>query len=178
MIVWWSWGAKGAEILQQVYEAPVSKVDIIPHGIPDVAFVGSASHKEQFGVSGRQVLLTFGLICPGKGIEYAIKALPMIIKRHPNVVYLILGATHPNLLKQDGEGYRLGLTRLAEQCGVEDHVIFHNRYVSLEDLKEFIGAADIYLTPYIDKSQITSGTLAYAFGAGKVVVSTPYRHAE
>lgn len=171
-------GAKGAEILQQVYEAPVSKLDIIPHGIPDVAFVGSAKFKEQFGISGRQTLLTFGLIGPGKGIEHAIKALPMIIKRHPNVVYLILGATHPNLLKHDGEGYRLGLTRLAEQCGVEGHVIFHNRYVSLEDLKEFIGAADIYLTPYIDKSQITSGTLAYAFGAGKVVVSTPYRHAE
>ena len=171
-------GQKGVEILHEVYKVPVAKVDVIAHGIPDLAFEDSAIYKKQFGVSGRQVLLTFGLIGPGKGIEHAIKSLPMIVKRHPNVVYLILGATHPNLLAQDGESYRLSLTRLAEECGVEKHVIFHNRFVSIDDLKEFIGAADIYLTPYLDKGQITSGTLAYAFGAGKVVVSTPYWHAE
>ncbi|MGZ0657370.1 glycosyltransferase family 4 protein [Coraliomargarita sp. W4R72] len=171
-------GQKGVEILHEVYGVPVAKVDVIAHGIPDLEFGESALYKEQFGVSGRQVLLTFGLIGPGKGIEYAIKSLPKIIERHPEVVYLIIGATHPNLLEQNGEGYRLSLTRLAEECGVEKHVIFHNRFVSIDDLKEFIGATDIYLTPYLDKGQITSGTLAYAFGAGKAVVSTPYWHAE
>lgn len=169
---------KGREILQDVYDVPSSKIDIIPHGIPDVKYTDTESNKEQFGVSGRQVMLTFGLISPGKGIEHAIQALPMITKRHPGVVYLILGATHPNLLASDGERYRLELINLAEKNGVQEQVIFHNRYVSIEDLKEFIGAADIYLTPYLDKEQITSGTLAYAFGSGKVVVSTPYWHAE
>lgn len=168
---------KGAEILDQTYQVPDSMVDIIPHGIPDSDFVDSSFFKAQFGVDGRKVLLTFGLIGPGKGIEIAIKALPEIVKRHPNVVYLILGATHPHLLANEGERYRLGLERLAENCGVKQHVIFHNRFVSLNDLKEFIGATDIYLTPYLNEAQVTSGTLAYVFGAGKVVVSTPYWHA-
>ena len=171
-------GRKGRDILREVYEVPVGKIDIIPHGIPNGDFMEMDAYKEQFGVGGRQVLLTFGLIGPGKGIEHAIRALPMIIERHPRVVYLILGATHPNLLANDGERYRLELISLAEKCGVQRQVIFHNRFVSLEDLKEFIGAADIYLTPYLDKGQITSGTLAYAFGSGKAVVSTPYWHAE
>jgi len=171
-------GRKGRDILQDIYNVPSSKIDIIPHGIPNGEYSDTEPFKEQFGVSGRQVMLTFGLIGPGKGIEHAIEALPMIIKRHPEVVYLILGATHPNLLASDGERYRLGLINLAERHGVQEQVIFHNRYVSLEDLKEFIGAADIYLTPYLRKEQITSGTLAYAFGSGKVVVSTPYWHAE
>jgi hypothetical protein len=124
------------------------------------------------------VLLTFGLLGPGKGIENAIEALPEIVRRHPNVVYLILGATHPHLVAREGEAYRLGLERLAHDCGVKDHVIFYNRFVSLDDLKEFIGATDIYLTPYLNEAQITSGTLAYVFGAGKAVVSTPYWHAK
>ncbi len=124
------------------------------------------------------VLLTFGLIGPGKGIEYAVEALPEIVAQHPNVVYLVLGATHPHLVAREGESYRLGLERLAEDRGVKDHVIFYNRFVSLDDLKEFIGAADIYLTPYLNEAQITSGTLAYVFGAGKAVVSTPYWHAQ
>ena len=124
------------------------------------------------------VLLTFGLLGPGKGIETVIEALPAIVKRHPNVVYLVLGATHPHLVARDGESYRLGLERLAEARGVKEHVIFYNRFVSLEDLKEFIGATDIYLTPYLNEAQITSGTLAYVFGAGKAVVSTPYWHAQ
>ena len=109
---------------------------------------------------------------PGKGIEYAIEALPEIVGRHPNVVYLVLGATHPHLVAREGESYRLGLERLAEDLGVKEHVIFYNRFVSLDDLKEFIGATDIYLTPYLNEAQITSGTLAYVFGAGKAVVST------
>ncbi len=129
-------------------------------------------------MEGRVVLLTFGLIGPGKGIEHAIEALPEIVKRHPNVVYLVLGATHPHLVAREGERYRLGLERLAEDRGVKEHVIYYNRFVSLEDLKEFIGATDIYLTPYLNEAQITSGTLAYVFGAGKAVVSTPYWHAQ
>jgi len=169
---------KGAEILRDTYGTPESKVDLIPHGIPDMPFVDSSFYKAQFGVEGRIVLLTFGLLGPGKGIEHVIEALPEIVKRHPNVVYLVLGATHPHLVARDGESYRLGLERLAEDRGVKGNVIFYNRFVSLEDLKEFIGATDIYLTPYLNEAQITSGTLAYVFGAGKAVVSTPYWHAQ
>jgi glycosyltransferase involved in cell wall biosynthesis len=169
---------KGAEILRDTYAAPDAKVDVIPHGIPDIPFADSSLYKAQFGVEGRTVLLTFGLLGPGKGIEYAIEALPAIVKANPNVVYLILGATHPHLVAQEGERYRLSLERLAQDRGVKDHVIFYNRYVSLEDLAEFISATDIYLTPYLDVAQITSGTLAYVFGAGKAVVSTPYWHAQ
>mgnify|MGYP001241786028 CR=1 FL=1 len=169
---------KGAEILRETYGVPDTKVDIIPHGIPDMPFIDSSFYKAQFGVEGRMVLLTFGLLGPGKGIEYAIEALPEIVKRYPNVVYLVLGATHPQLVARDGESYRLGLERLAEDRGVKEHVIFYNRFVSLDDLKEFIGATDIYLTPYLNEAQITSGTLAYVFGAGKAVVSTPYLHAQ
>lgn len=167
----------GAEILRETYGVAESKIDLIPHGIPDIPFADSSLYKAQFGVEGRVVLLTFGLLGPGKGIEYAIEALPEIVARHPNVIYLILGATHPHLVAREGESYRLGLERLAEDRGVKDNVIFFNRYVSLDDLKEFIGAADIYLTPYLNEAQITSGTLAYVFGAGKAVVSTPYWHA-
>ena len=169
---------KGAEILRETYGVPDTKVDLILHGIPDIPFVDSSIYKAQFGVEGRVVLLTFGLIGPGKGIEYAIEALPEIVKRHPNVVYLVLGATHPHLVAREGERYRLGLERLAEDRGVKEHVIFYNRFVSLDDLKEFIGATDIYVTPYLNQAQITSGTLAYVFGAGKAVVSTPYWHAQ
>jgi glycosyltransferase involved in cell wall biosynthesis len=169
---------KGLEILEDVYGVAADKVDIIPHGIPDIPFVESSFYKEQFGVEGRSVLLTFGLLSPGKGIETVIQALPGVIKRHPEVVYLVLGATHPHLLAREGESYRLRLERMAEESGVKDHIIFYNRYVSLEDLKEFIGATDIYVTPYLNANQITSGTLAYVFGAGKPVVSTPYWHAQ
>jgi glycosyltransferase involved in cell wall biosynthesis len=169
---------KAAEILRETHRVPDSKLDIIPHGIPDLAFVPSSSFKAQFGVEKRRVLLTFGLIGPGKGIEHVIEALPEIVRVHPEVVYLVLGATHPKLLQKEGERYRLSLRRLAEDRGVNDHIIFHNRFVSLEDLKEFIGATDIYVTPYLDPAQVTSGTLAYVFGAGKAVVSTPYWHAQ
>jgi glycosyltransferase involved in cell wall biosynthesis len=168
---------KGAEILSDTYGVPDDKIDIIAHGIPDLPFVDSRFYKKQLGVEGREVLLTFGLIGPDKGIEHAIEALPAIVQQHPHVVYLVLGATHPNLLAHEGERYRLGLERLAEDHGVKENVIFYNRFVSLDDLKEFIGAADIYLTPYLNEAQITSGTLAYVFGSGKAVVSTPYWHA-
>jgi len=169
---------KGAEILRATYHVPDSKIDIIPHGIPDMPFVDSSFYKPQFGVEGRKVLFTFGLLGPGKGIEHVIEALPEIVSRHPNVVYLVLGATHPQLVAREGERYRLTLERLADDRGVKDHVIFYNRFVSAEDLREFIGATDIYLTPYLNEAQVTSGTLAYVFGAGKAVVSTPYWHAQ
>jgi len=169
---------KGREILHETYGVPHDKVDIIPHGIPDLAFLESGLCKGQFGVEGRAVLLTFGLIGPGKGIEHAIEALPEIVKEHPNVVYLILGATHPNLIASEGERYRLSLARLAQKLGVKEHVIFYNRFVSSDDLKEFVGATDIYLTPYLNEAQVTSGTLSYVIGAGKAVVSTPYWHAQ
>jgi glycosyltransferase involved in cell wall biosynthesis len=169
---------KGAEMLREIYAVPDAKVDVIPHGIPDIPFADSSLCKAQFGVEGRRVLLTFGLLGPGKGIEHVIEALPEIVRRHPSVVYLVLGATHPHLVAREGESYRLGLERLAEDRGVKEHVIFYNRFVTLEDLKEFIGATDIYVTPYLNEQQITSGTLAYVFGAGKAVVSTPYWHAQ
>ncbi|QIF06124.1 glycosyltransferase family 4 protein [Roseimicrobium sp. ORNL1] len=169
---------KGAEILRETYRVPDAKVDLIPHGILNMPFADSSCYKDQFGVKGRQVLLTFGLLGPGKGIEHVIEALPEIVRRHPDVVYLVLGATHPHLLEREGERYRLSLERLAEDRGVKDHIIFYNRFVSQDDLKEFIGATDIYLTPYLNEAQITSGTLAYVFGAGKAVVSTPYWHAQ
>ncbi|MGD9418955.1 MAG: glycosyltransferase family 4 protein [Verrucomicrobiota bacterium JB025] len=169
---------KGVEILREVYDVPEAKIDLIPHGIPDMEFMESSHFKAQFGVEGKRVLLTFGLIGPGKGIEHVIEALPEIVRRHPNVIYLILGATHPNLLAREGERYRLSLERLAADLGVDEHIIFHNRFVTLADLKEFIGATDIYLTPYLNEAQITSGTLAYVFGAGNAVISTPYWHAQ
>lgn len=168
---------KGAEILREVYDAPDEKVDVIPHGIRDIPAGNSECYKARFGVEGRTVLLTFGLLGPGKGIEYAIGALPEIVRKYPDVVYLIVGATHPHLIAREGERYRLELERLAEKLGVKDHVVFHNRFMSSEDLMDFIRTTDIYLTPYLNEAQITSGTLAYVFGSGHAVVSTPYWHA-
>lgn len=170
--------ARGAEFLQEIYGVPAEKIDLIPHGIPDVSFVDPSFFKDQFGVEGKTVLLTFGLLSPNKGIETVIEALPAILEKHPQVVYIVLGATHPNVLRHDGESYRLSLQWLAQEKGVEGQVIFYNRFVSLEELTEFIGAADIYITPYLDPRQITSGTLAYTVGAGKAVISTPYWYAE
>src|SRR5690606_33316136 len=152
---------KGRHILSEIHGVPNEKIAVIPHGIPDVPFIDPAFHKDQFGVSGRPVLLTFGLLSPGKGIEHAIEALPAIVRRHPQVVYLILGATHPNLVREQGETYRLSLERLAQKLGVAENVMFVNRYVTSEELNDYIGAADIYLTPYLNEAQITSGTLAY-----------------
>ncbi len=168
---------KGVEFLRTIYQVPAGKIDLIPHGIPDVPFVDPNFFKDQFGVEGKTVLLTFGLLSPNKGIEYVLNALPAIVENNPNVVYIVLGATHPTLLREQGETYRIGLERIAKKNGIEKNVIFFNRYVSIEELVEFIGAADIYVTPYLNEAQITSGTLAYSFGCGKAVVSTPYWHA-
>jgi len=167
----------GRGFLRDVYQAPAAKMDIIPHGIPEMPFADPNYFKDEFGVAGKQVLLTFGLLSPNKGLEYALRALPDIIRDFPDIVYIILGQTHPALLRAEGEAYRLSLERLAKDLGVQKQVVFFNRFVELEELMRFIGAADIYLTPYLTEAQITSGTLAYAFGAGNAVVSTPYWHA-
>jgi glycosyltransferase involved in cell wall biosynthesis len=170
--------ARGVEFLQEVYSIDPGKIDLIPHGVPDVPFVDPSFHKDLFGVEGKMVLLSFGLLSANKGIENVIAALPNILARHPNVVYIILGATHPHVLRNEGETYRLSLQWLAQEKGVEGQVIFYDRFVSLEELIQFISVADIYITPYLDAAQITSGTLAYTVGAGKAVISTPYWYAE
>ena len=168
---------KGVEILRRVYKTPQEKIRLIPHGIPDVPFIDPSFYKDKYGVEGKTVLLTFGLLAPNKGIEFVLRALPDIIKDHPNVIYLVAGVTHPNLIRHEGEKYRLSLQLLASELGVAGNVIFHNKFVSIEELKELIVLADIYLTPYLVESQITSGTLAYSFGSGKAVISTPFWHA-
>jgi glycosyltransferase involved in cell wall biosynthesis len=168
---------RGRTILRDVYAASPAKIDLISHGIPDVPFAASDCYKDQFGVGGKKVLLTFGLLSPNKGIEHVLQALPDIVAECPDVVYIVLGATHPHELRTRGEAYRLGLEAIARRNKLENHVIFYNRFVELQELTEFIGAADLYVTPYLDEAQSTSGTLAYAFGAGKAVVSTPYWHA-
>ncbi|MHB0858771.1 MAG: glycosyltransferase [Anaerolineae bacterium] len=169
---------RGEAMLQEVYGIPGDKIDLIPHGIPDVPFVDPNFYKDQFRVEGKHVLLTFGLLSRNKGIEHVIGALPAIVQEFPNLVYIVLGATHPAVRRTEGESYRQSLERLARDLGVEQNVIFHNRFVSLEELVEFIGVADIYITPYLNEAQIVSGTLAYSVGAGKAVVSTPYWYAE
>jgi glycosyltransferase involved in cell wall biosynthesis len=168
---------RGRDILSEVHQIPLGKVDVIPHGIPDIPFADPNYYKDEFGVAGKQVILTFGLLSPNKGIEYALRALPDVVREFPNVVYVIVGQTHPNLIRNEGEAYRWSLERLARDLGIEKNVAFFNRFVELDELIRFIGAADIYLTPYLTESQITSGTLAYAFGMGNAVVSTPYWHA-
>jgi glycosyltransferase involved in cell wall biosynthesis len=168
---------QSAEILQEVFRVPTAKIDLIPHGIPSLAFTDPTFHKDAFGTEGKDVLLTFGLLSPNKGLENVIKALPAILSRHSNVVYMISGVTHPHVLRQEGDRYRQYLQKLARDLGVEDQVIFRNCFVSPEELVELVGAADIYITPYKNKGQVVSGTLAYALSAGKAIISTPYLHA-
>jgi len=165
-------------MLQEVYNVPREKIILIPHGIHDVPFVDPSFYKDKFGVEGRDVLLTFGLLHRNKGIEHMIEALPAIVERHPKVTYLVLGATHPHVVNLEGESYRLSLQRRVRELGIEDHVLFHPRFVEIDELLEYLGAADICVTPYLNLEQITSGALAYAMGSGKAVVSTPYWHAE
>lgn len=169
---------RGRGLLESIYNVAPNKIDMIHHGIPDVSFVDPSFHKDLFGVEGKIVLLTFGLLSPSKGIENVISALPKILEKYPKVVYIVLGETHPNVKRREGESYRLSLQRLAVDKGVDNNVIFYNRFVSIEELVQFIGATDIYITPYINKDQITSGALAYTIGAGKAIISTPYWYAE
>jgi len=169
---------RSVEFLRDIYKVPEEKIALIHHGIPDVPFAGSDAYKDKFDVSGKKIILTFGLLSPGKGIDVAIDALPEIVKAHPQVIYMVVGATHPHLKMEQGEDYRNSLLLRANELGVSDHIVFHDRFVADEDLLEFIGAADIYVTPYLNEAQIISGTLAYALGMGKAVISTPYWHAQ
>ncbi|MBN1907765.1 MAG: glycosyltransferase family 4 protein [Deltaproteobacteria bacterium] len=163
--------------LRDIYGVPDEKIAFIHHGIHDTPFIDPSFNKDKFGVEGKKVLLTFGLLSSNKGIENVLRALPAVIKKHPDIVYIILGATHPQILKSQGDAYRIMLQQLVRKLDINDHVIFQNRFVELKELCEFLGIADIYITPYMDEAQITSGTLAYAMGTGKAVISTPYWYA-
>ncbi len=167
-----------AQMLRDVYAVANGKIDVIPHGVPDLPFMDPNYFKDRFGTEGKSVLLTFGLLSPNKGIENVIRALPAILARHPNVVYIVSGVTHPHIRRREGERYREELQALAGQLGVSDHLILNNRFVSAEELVEHVGAADIYITPYRQEAQVVSGTLAIALGAGKAIISTPYWHAK
>ncbi|HEV2818666.1 MAG TPA: glycosyltransferase family 4 protein [Allosphingosinicella sp.] len=168
---------KGRSILRAVYGAPDHKIAVIPHGVPDRPYCPPALAKPAFGLAGRKVLLTFGLLSPNKGIETMIEAMPAILADHPDTDYVIAGATHPHLLARDGELYRNSLKRRAERLGVGARLRWIDRFLDQESLLDLIAAADIYVTPYLDLTQITSGTLSYAVALGKPVVSTPYHHA-
>jgi glycosyltransferase involved in cell wall biosynthesis len=168
---------KGRELLRAVYQVPDEKIEIIPHGIPEFAFVEPDDAKVKLGFSDKAVILTFGLLSPNKGIEVMIDAMPSILKTRPDAVYVVLGATHPNLVRDQGEAYRASLVAHTRAAGVEDHVVFLNQFVDQKTLLEFISMSDVYVTPYLNEAQMTSGTLAYSFGLGKAVVSTPYWHA-
>ncbi len=169
---------RAVQFLKEIYHVPEIRIRMIHHGIPDVPFIDPNYFKDEMDAEGRQVLLTFGLMSPNKGIEFMIQALPLVISQHPEVLYIVLGATHPHVKREQGERYRMQLEQRVRELGLEAHVRFVNRFVSLQELCEYLGAADIYITPYLNEAQITSGTLAYALGAGKAVVSTPYWYAQ
>jgi len=169
---------RGVTMLGDIYGIAPEKVELIPHGIPDLPFVDSNYYKHKFGLEGRKTILTFGLINKNKGIEGMLRAMPQIIAAEPSVMYIVLGMTHPLVLQYEGESYRFSLQQAVKDLGLQDHVIFHNRFVDDEELHNFLCAADIYVTPYLSREQLTSGTLAFAVGTGKAVVSTPYWAAE
>jgi len=166
-----------SQFLQDVFRVPSRKINLIPHGIPDLPFAEPAPYKDSLSTKGKAVLLTFGLLSPNKGFESVIHALPRILSRHSNVVYVIAGATHPHVRRREGDRYRVQLQALAKELGVEQNVVFHNRFVSPQEMASLVCSADIYVTPYRYEAQAVSGTLAYALGAGKAIISTPYWHA-
>jgi glycosyltransferase involved in cell wall biosynthesis len=168
---------KAEDFLEDIYGVPREKIAFIHHGIPDMPFIDSSFNKDKFEVEGKKVLLTFGLLSPNKGIETVLQALPAVLEKHPDVVYIILGRTHPHVLKSQGEAYRIMLQQMIHQLGINRHVIFRNSFVALRELGEFLGIADLYISPYPEEAQITSGTLAYAMGTGKAIISTPYWYA-
>ncbi len=165
---------RGVTMLRDIYGAAPHKIELIPHGIPNLPFVDSNDYKHKFGLQGRRTILTFGLLNTNKGIEVMLRALPAVIAADPSVIYLVLGMTHPNVLKQEGESYRCSLKRIVKELHLDDHVRFYNRFVSDEELYDFLCATDVYVTPYHSAVQLTSGTLSFAVGTGKAVVSTPY----
>ena len=167
-----------ADLLARRYELQGARVEIIPHGIPDMSPRDQEGLKARFGVAGQRMLLTFGLLGPNKGVETVIRALPALVAAHPDLVYFVVGATHPAVLRQNGEAYRTSLERLAEQLGVREHVVFRDQYVTTEELCSYLQAADVFVSPYLNEAQVTSGALSYAMGAGSAVVSTPYWHAK
>jgi len=169
---------KAFDILENVYGINREMITFIPHGIPDASFKSPGAFNYLFGLDDKDVILTFGLLGPDKGLESMIKAMPEIIKQHPNALYLILGQTHPHILDESGDSYRRDLQQLVKKLGMEDHIIFHNHFVKLETLVQYIQTSKIYAIPYLKKEQITSGTLSYALGVGTAVVSTPFWHAE
>lgn len=169
---------KARDLLRTVYRLPADKIEVIAHGIPDVAFLEPDDAKVRLGFGGRSVILTFGLLSPNKGIEVMIDAMPSILRRRPDAVYVVLGATHPNLVREQGEAYRESLMARVRELGVENHVVFLDQFVDQATLLGFISMCDVYVTPYLNEAQMTSGTLAYSFGLGKAVVSTPYWHAQ
>ena len=168
---------KGRKLLRSVHDVPARKIEVIPHGIPEFPFLEPHHAKAKLNFVGKTVILTFGLLSPSKGIETVIDAMPEIIRSCPNAIYVILGATHPNLVRNQGEAYRESLAARARKLGVDGHVVFFNQFVDQATLLDFISMCDVYVTPYLNEAQMTSGTLAYSFGLGKAVVSTPYWHA-
>lgn len=168
----------GERILNEVYGVSSNQIRVIPHGVPNVKMVSSTAAKNGLGYGGKYIISTFGLLSRGKGIEDAIKAMPAIVERIPNAIYLVLGETHPGVRKHEGESYRNSLIDLVYSLDMQDHVSFNNRYLALSQLIRYLSATDVYITPYLSKDQITSGTLAYALGCGKAIVSTPYLYAE
>ena len=168
--------AKG--VLQSVYGIADERIEVIPHGVPDMPFLDTSYNKDQFGVVGKKVILTFGLLSEGKGLEYVIEALPAIVKEHPDAIFAVLGATHPEVKRRDGEAYRHMLERRATDLGVADNVVFYNQFIDTPTLLAFLSAADVVVTPYLGREQIVSGVLSDALGAGKAIVSTPYLYAE
>lgn len=169
---------RGIGMLTNIYGVPKRKIILIPHGIPDVSFNHRGLYKQSLGFFNRKVILTFGLIGRNKGIEVMLRAMPSIIKTHPETLYIVLGTTHPEVVKHEGYSYREELLQIVKDLKIQNHVIFHDKFVNDMQLREFLSAADVYVTPYLYKEQLTSGTLAFAVGAGKAVVSTPYWAAE
>jgi glycosyltransferase involved in cell wall biosynthesis len=165
-----------SQFLQEIFRVPDGKIDLIPHGIPDLPLAEPALCKDS-RVKGKSVLLTFGLLSPNKGFENVIQALPRILSRHRDVMYVIAGATHPHVKLVEGDRYRVQLQAMTKDLGVEKNVVFHNRFFSPQEMASLVSAADIYVTPYCHETQAVSGTLAYALGAGKAIISTPYWHA-
>lgn len=168
----------GRQILMDVYDIESRKLTVVPHGVPNVHRVSASSVKRALGIAHSAVISTFGLINRGKGIEYVIEAMPKILEKHPNAVYLVLGETHPGVRNHEGESYRNMLTETIGKLGLEEHVRFNNRFLALNELVRYLCATDVYVTPYVNKDQICSGTLAYALGCGKAIASTPYLYAE
>ncbi|NIA07656.1 MAG: glycosyltransferase [Actinobacteria bacterium] len=169
---------QGISMLTDVYSVPQEKIVLLPHGIPDLPQVNPDNYKHKFGLGGRKIILTFGLISRNKGIEVMIKALPDIVSEDPSVLYAVVGVTHPNVKLTDGEEYRLSLQRLVAELGLAEHVMFYNHFVKVPELYQWLCAADFYVTPYLYAQQLTSGTLAFALGSGKAIISTPYWYAE